>query len=337
MSETSPVLVEVTRGGVVESRHRGRVAVVNREGHVVFSIGDVKEPVYPRSAIKPLQAIPLVESGAADDASPQEIAVACASHNGEAIHVGTILEWLKRHAIPTEHLQCGPHAPSYGPATDDLVRAGRTFGDIHNNCSGKHAGMLITARHLGEDTDGYLAHSHPVQQRVFGVLEQMCGIGLADAPLGIDGCGIPTVAIPLGNLALGFARFAAARNDVPERRAAATRRISQAIWKHPELMAGTARYCTDINRLCMNRALVKTGAEGVFCAALHELGLGIALKCEDGASRASEAIMSTMLLRLGIVNPDELRSIDRGLPQPILNRNRQTVGELRMTAALLDG
>ena len=166
--------------------------------------------------------------------------------------------------------------------------------------------------------------------------EQMCGVGLADAPRGIDGCGIPTLAIPLGNLTLGFARFSAAGNDIPERRAAATRRISKAIWDHPELMAGTGRYCTDINRLCMNRALVKTGAEGVFCAALHELGLGIALKCEDGSSRASETMMSALLLRLGVVNPDELRSIDRGLPQPILNRNRRTVGELRVTAALLD-
>ena len=336
MIKPSPILVEVARGAIVESQHRGRVAVVDREGAVVFSLGDIEVPVYPRSAIKPLQAIPLIESGAADDASPREVAVACASHGGEAIHVDTVCKWLERYGIPVGSLECGSHAPSHGPAADDLVRSGRTFAEIHNNCSGKHAGMLVTARYLGEKTRGYIDASHPVQQRVLGVLEQMCGLGLSDAPRGIDGCGIPTLAIPLGNLALGFARFGDPGTDVPERRAATVRQIANAIWAHPEMIAGTDRYCTDINRLCTGRALVKTGAEGVFCAALPQLGLGIALKCEDGASRASEAIMSAMLLRLGVISADELRSIDWALPQPILNRNRRAVGELRVTAALLD-
>ena len=158
----------------------------------------------------------------------------------------------------------------------------------------------------------------------------MCGIGLSDAPRGIDGYGIPTIGIPLGNLALGFARFADLGNEVPQPRAAAARRIAKAIWPHPELIAGNGRYYTDINRLCMNRALVKTGAEGVFYAALHELGLGIALKFEDGSSRASEA-MTAILLRLGVVKPDELRSIDRALPQSIFNRNHRAPGDRSVT------
>lgn len=331
-----PVLIEVTRGDMVESRHRGRVAVVARDGTVVLSWGDVEAPVYPRSAIKPLQAIAMVEAGAAEatDASDREIAVACASHGGEPMHVETVLGWLARSGLSAADLECGTHAPSHGAASDALVRTGVTAGPEHNNCSGKHAAMALTARTLGEPVTGYIEYAHPVQQRIIGILEQMCGTDLADAPRGTDGCSIPTLGIPLGNLALGFARFGDPGDELPEQRATAAARIRAALAAAPEMIAGTGRYCSDVIRATAGRVIVKTGAEGVFCGSVPALGIGIALKCEDGASRASEAMMSAILLRLGAVDEALLGSIDRALPQPILNRNGRHVGEIRTAGPL---
>ena len=194
--------------------------------------------------------------------------------------------------------------------------------------------MVLTALHLGEPVTGYIDYTHPVQQRVIGILEQMCGADLADAPQGTDGCSIPTLGIPLGNLALGFARFGDPGDELPARRAAATGRIRAALTAAPEMIAGTGRYCSDVIRATAGRVIVKTGAEGVFCAAVPALGLGIALKCEDGASRASEAMMTAVLQHLGAVDGTLLGSIDRTLPQPILNRNGRHVGDIRAAGPL---
>lgn len=334
--QASPVMVEVTRGDIVESQHRGRIAVVDREGAVVLSWGDIEAPVYPRSAIKPLQAIPLIESGAADacGASNTEIAISCASHGGERMHVDAITVWLKRCGLSVADLECGIHTPSHGPSSDDLVRDGMPSQAVHNNCSGKHAAMLVTAKHLGDPTAGYIDYTHPVQQRVLGVLEQMCSLDLAAAPRGVDGCSIPTVAVPLGNLALAYARFADPGDEVPARRADAIQRIHAALTAAPQMIAGTGRYRSEIIRATQGKVLVKTGAEGVFCGAVPALGLGIALKCEDGATRAGEAMMTAILLRIGVIDNTTLQSIDRALPQPILNRNLRVVGEVRTTAVL---
>lgn len=333
---SSPVLVEVTRGGAIESRHRGRVVVVDRTGTVVMSWGDVEAPVYPRSAVKPLQAIPLVESGAADacGAGAREIAMACASHGGEPRHVATVAGWLARAGLSPADLECGAHLPSHGPSAEALMQAGVAPGAVHNNCSGKHAAMLVTAKHRGEPTRGYVERGHPVQQRVMGVLEQMCGVSLDTAPCGTDGCSIPTFALPLGNLALGMARFADPGDEVPERRAAAVRRIAAAMAAEPLMVAGEGRYCSAMIGATAGRALVKTGAEGVFCAALPELGLGVALKCEDGAKRAAEMMMTAVLMRLGVLDEATARSIDRGLEEPILNWNGRLVGEVRAAGPL---
>lgn len=334
--EASPVMVEVTRGDIVESQHRGRAVVVDREGAVILSWGDVEGAVYPRSAIKPLQAIPLLESGAAAayEITDREIAVGCASHGGEQMHVQTISTWLERCGLGIGDLECGAHAPSHAPSADNLIRQGDAHSAIHNNCSGKHTAMLVTARHLGEATRGYIGFTHPVQQRIIGVLEQMCGLDLNGLPRGTDGCSIPTIAIPLGNLALGYARFADPGDEVPQRRADAIGRISSALAAAPEMIAGTGRYCSDLIRATSGAVLVKTGAEGVFCGAVPSLGLGIALKCDDGSSRASEVIMTAILRKLGIIDDSLLQSIDRTLPQPILNRNQRVVGEVRATATL---
>ncbi|MCB2103059.1 MAG: asparaginase, partial [Rhodobacterales bacterium] len=195
----NPVVVEVLRGGHVESRHRGAAIAVRADGHVALSWGDVDRPVFPRSAIKPLQALPLIETGAADafGLDEAEIALACASHNGEPLHTDRVAAWLARLGLSEADLECGAHWPKHEPAAHDLARAGAAPSALHNNCSGKHAGFLTTAVHRGEPTAGYVHRHHPVQQRVMGVMEQMCGLDLSAAPCGIDGCSIPTFALPL--------------------------------------------------------------------------------------------------------------------------------------------
>ncbi len=326
----NPLLVEVTRGPMVESRHRAAFAVADCGGTVVLHGGDIARPVYPRSAIKPLQALALVETGAAEafELGDAEIALACASHGGEPRHVDTVAAWLSRIGCGPDDLACGAHLPSTQRAMLDLIAGGGHATALHNNCSGKHAGFLTVARHLGHPTAGYIAHEHPVQQRVLGILESMTGQDLGEAPRGIDGCGIPTLGIPLGNIALAMARLALP-DDQPEARQAAAARVRRAMAAEPFLVAGTGRFCTKVMEVTGERALVKTGAEGVYCAALTKLGLGVALKVDDGAGRAAEVLMGRLLLHLGVIDDAEAEALARTLSPPVLNRAGRHVGDLR--------
>lgn len=328
-------LVEVTRGPIVESRHRACYAVVDAHGGVVHHQGDLEHPVYPRSAIKPLQALPLIESGAAEafGLSDAEIALACASHDGEPLHVGAVEAWLARIGLSVADLECGVHLPYHVPSMKALLRAGQEPTAAHNNCSGKHSGFLTLAKQLEAPTRGYIKLEHAVQQRVLGALEAMTGLELGRAPIGIDGCGIPTVAIPLGNLALAMARFADPHHE-PEERQRACRRILQAVAREPAMIAGTERFCTKVIEVTRERALVKTGAEGVYCAALPELGLGVALKVEDGTGRAAEVLMGHLLVALGVLSEAEQQTLACWLRPPILNRAGATVGEIRAVGPL---
>ena len=327
----NPLMVEVTRGGMVESRHRAAIAVVDAAGKVVRARGDIERPVYGRSAIKPLQALPLVETGAADrfGVSVAELALACASHSCESRHIDAVTAWLARIGLAASDLECGSHLPSEERALKAVIRNGVALTGIYNNCSGKHTGFLTTARHLGEPTRGYIRYEHPVQQRILGVLEQMCGLDLGRAPRGVDGCGIPVIGIPLGNIALGMARLADP-DDLPEARAAAAKRIVAAMAAEPFMVAGTGRFCTVVMQALGGRAVLKTGAEGVYCAALPELGLGVALKVDDGAGRAAEVAMGAVLVELGIID-DALRArLADTLAPAVLNRAGLETGRIRM-------
>ncbi len=326
----SPVLVEVTRGGMVESRHRGAFVVADAEGKVLLHAGEPERLVYPRSAIKPLQALALVESGAADafGCTPAEISLACASHDGEPLHSEAVKAWLDRLGMTPADLECGSHLPYNEAAAHALIREGRAPGPEHNNCSGKHSGFLAVAQQLGVPHQGYIDFSHPVQQTLLGILESLCGLDLRDAPRGIDGCGIPQYGTPLGNLALAMARFADPA-DQPERRQQACRRVREAIAAEPAMIAGERRFCTKVIRATKGRALVKTGAEGVFCAAIPELGLGVALKIDDGAGRAAEVALGALLGRLGIVDAALAETLQPILRPSILNRAGRSVGEIR--------
>lgn len=322
----NPQLIEVTRGSMVESRHRAAFAVADTDGRIVLSAGDFARPVYPRSAIKPLQALPLIESGAADafNLSVAEIALACASHSGEPRHVDTVLAWLKRIGRTTADLECGIHLPSNDLAMHALLQSRSDATPAHNNCSGKHTGFLTLARHMGVPTTGYIAYAHPVQQRILGVLETMTGLDLGSAPRGIDGCGIPVIGMPLGHLALAFARLTDPR-DQPEARQAACERVCAAMAAEPFMVAGSGRYCTLVMTATGGHALIKTGAEGVYCGALPKLGLGIALKVDDGAGRAAEVLMGRLLQHFGILDESHAEL----LSQPLFNRAGVRIGEVR--------
>jgi L-asparaginase II len=332
----NPVLVEVLRGPLVESVHRGAVAVVDGDGATVLALGDGAQPVFPRSAVKALQALPLVETGAAERyrLGDDELAIACGSHGGEPAHVAAVERMLARAGLDATALECGAHAPSHRPSSDALVRAGRVASALHNNCSGKHAGFLCVARHLGIDHRGYVAPSHPVQRAVKAAIEQLTGVGLAEDRCGVDGCSIPTWAVPLTNLAHAFARFGTGHGlAAPHAQAAA--RLRAACTREPFFVAGTGRFATVAMERLRERVFLKAGAEGVYCAALPDQGLGIALKCDDGAGRAAEAVMAALIIRLLPLDGEARALLDR-FARPILrNWNGVEVGRLQFAEAVL--
>jgi L-asparaginase II len=331
----NPILVEVSRGSRVESRHRGSVAVVDAAGTVVFAIGDIQAPVYPRSAVKALQALVLVESGAADrfGLGDESLALACASHGGEPAHVEGVERMLHAAGLDSSALACGVHWPSHAPSAQALARGGKTASAIHNNCSGKHAGFLCAARAFGVDPAGYTDPAHRVQREVKTVLENLAAISIPETERAVDGCSVPTWAIPLQALARAFARFGTGQGLSPQRTNAA-QRLRAACAAKPWHVAGTGRFCTRLMEHFGERVFVKTGAEGVFCGALPQQGLGIAIKCDDGAARAAEVAMAAMVARhlpLSAADEEALAPLARPL---LRNWNGIEVGAMRASPAL---
>lgn len=331
---SNPVLVEVTRGGITESVHRGAFAVIGPGGGILAQAGNIDDPIFPRSAIKAFQALPLVESGAADayGIGEEELALACASHNGENVHVRVARLILQEAGVEERLLECGAHPPHDATAIKELLLAGQDPLPIHNNCSGKHAGMLAVARKLGFEPAGYVKPDHGVQRGVARVLDELCGVKTAELPVGTDGCSVPTWAIPLRNLALGFHRFASGEGLTAARKTAA-QRIIAAVRAHPHMVAGTGRFCTRLMQ-AVPRAFVKTGAEGVFCGAVPHAGLGIALKCDDGAHRASEVAMAAVLASLGVWTEEEMAALKGFLTVNLSNWRRIPTGSIRAVGPL---
>ncbi|TGT61370.1 asparaginase [Mesorhizobium sp. M00.F.Ca.ET.170.01.1.1] len=332
---TNPVLVEVLRGAVVESAHRGAVSVFDADGKPVWEIGDTARPVFPRSAVKAIQALPLVESGAADayGFGDRELALACASHSGEPEHAQLAASMLAKVGLDKTALECGVHWPFDHNATVALARSGGAPSALHNNCSGKHAGFLCTCVHSGIAHAGYVKAGHALQDMVRDAMQSVTGAAHDVDHCGIDGCSIPTYAVPLKAFALGFARMATGRGFALER-AKAAKRLLSACMAEPFLIAGTGKADLALMQAAPGRIFVKTGAEGVYCAALPELGLGIALKCDDGAGRGAEVMIAAVLANL--LRSDEplaARLTELAHP-PIESRVGAKVGSLRPTAAL---
>jgi L-asparaginase II len=316
MDRMNPVLVEFTRGDLVESRHRGAIAIADATGRIAWSCGDIERPIFPRSAVKMLQALTLVESGAADafGLSQEELALACASHSGEPFHVRAVAEWLARIGLDDDALACG--APT-GADGQPLSRA-------HHNCSGKHTGFLTDARHLGAEPAGYQHPDHPVQRRVLVAIAEMAGVRPDHMPVAVDGCTAPAVALPLAALATAVARIADPAT-LPTARAEAARRLDAAVKARPLYVAGTGRACTAMIQAAGGAATVKGGAEGVYVAVLSGRGLGVALKIDDGAARAAETAIAALLASLGVVPVDDptIEALTRGV---VINSVGQVVG-----------
>jgi L-asparaginase II len=333
----NPVLVELVRGAHVESLHRGALAVIDADGGVRLAFGDIDRPVFSRSAVKALQALPLVAGGAADafGLTDAELALACASHGGEPLHVATARAMLAKVGADPALLECGAHWPSHEPSAHALAATGERPGALHNNCSGKHAGLLCVACTMAGGTDlrgfarGYVGAEHPLMREVSAALSASTGVDVErDAPRGIDGCSIPTFALPLRRLALAFARFGSGVG-LSDTHARAARRLRAAVAAEPGLVAGSGRFDTRVMQRLGARLFCKVGAEGMYCAALPEHGLGVALKIDDGnTSRAAEVAMAAIAEALLALDADDAGFLRTLSDVTVRNWNGLEVGRL---------
>lgn len=324
-------MVELWRGDILESQHRGHAVICDKSGQVVEGWGDPNVVVLPRSSAKMIQALPLIESGAAAAAglSSEHLALACASHNGAAIHTERVERWLGDLGLGEADLRCGPQDPDDRPEHERLIREGETPCQIHNNCSGKHAGFLTLSQHLGAGAE-YVDPSHPVQMAAKQAFEE---VTQETSPgYGIDGCSAPNFASTLTGMARAMAGFAVAREDGDARQRAQAQLV-QAMMAHPELVAGEGRACTHLMRAMGGSGAVKTGAEAFFVGILPGKGLGIALKIEDGSTRAAEAVITALLVQLGVLDAND-PTARAYIDAPLSNRRGIDVGTMRIAAAL---
>ncbi|HLG14159.1 MAG TPA: asparaginase [Blastocatellia bacterium] len=337
MNEDLPILAEIRRGSIIESWHRGGIVALEPDGRVVASLGDPGLVTSTRSAIKPIQAIPVITSGAADhfNFTPREIALACASHEGEPIHTETVAAILARIGLDEAALRCGAHAPYNAEAAAQLQREGRPFTQLHNNCSGKHAGMLATAVHRRVSIGDYVSPDHPVQREIASTLSRLAGLdhGL---PVAVDGCSAPTFAVPLTALARAFARLVSPWSEpaMDGSEAEAAKRIVAAMQSHPEMVGGTkGRFDTDLLRAAKGKLICKIGAEAVYAigvlpCARFPRGLGIALKIEDGAYRGLGVVVVETLAQLGVLDESQQRELEQYHRPKVANWQGLMVGEV---------
>ena len=311
--------VELCRGTVVESRHRVHVAVVGENSTLVAHAGDPELVTFWRSAAKPFQAMPLIDDGAAEhfQLTSEDLALSCASHSSEPGQVAKVREMLQKIGCTERDLLCGPHRPLSEPVAKDYETRGVRLTAVYSNCSGKHTGMLALAKHRGWPTEFYTRLEHPVQQRCLAEVSRWTGIPAEEIGVGVDGCGVACFAMPLVSMALAYARL-------DERGGP----IRDAMLKHPELIAGEGRPCTQMMQAHPGRVITKVGAEGVYSALLTRERLGVALKVEDGHSVASALAMATVLAELG------LRPQPFPAARPIQNSRGETVGEMRVNGGL---
>lgn len=328
--DANPILAETTRGNWVENRHRGAYVVIDADGRIIASAGDIERPVFPRSAIKSIQALAIFARHADEQFhhSAEELALACASHTGEDRHVSVASGLLSRLGLSEADLECGAHQPIDAAARATLRAQGAKPSNLHNACSGKHAGMLSVARAMGVPTAGYAGREHAVQQQVRAVIEAVIGEPVNEAKCGTDGCSIPTYAAPLRAFAQGFARMATGHGLSAELATAATR-LFDAATTHPHLVAGTGRPDTLIMTAFNGRVMQKYGADGVQCGAIRDTGWGYALKCDDGSIPASLAMIASLLLEIAEPDAGQRAVLEDFAHQPIKSVRGDRVGEMR--------
>lgn len=321
-------MVELWRGGLLESSHAGHAVICGADGEIVEAWGDPAAVIFPRSSCKMLQALPLIETGAAKAAGLTEaqLALSCASHLGAAIHTDMVTRWLGDLGLSENDLRCGPQEPDDRLARDGLIRAYEAPCQIHNNCSGKHSGFLTLNKHLKAGSE-YTEVDHPVQKAVRDAFEDMTGE--TSPGFGIDGCSAPNFATSLHGLARAMARFATA-SDSGDARNRAAYRLARAMVSHPELVQGAGGSDTELMQAMGRRVATKNGADGVYIAIVPELRLGIALKIMDGAARAKEAAIAALLVHVGALDASHPVTLER-LGVDLHNRRGLRFGELRIS------
>lgn len=334
--EQAPILIEVTRGHTVESRHRGMIAVVNSRGDQIAHAGDTAFVTFLRSSAKPFQAIPVLTSGAAEhfQITNRELAIIIASHNGLDIHTDTVSGLLVRTGLHADMLKCGIHAPYDKAKAKELGPHGATV--LHNNCSGKHTGMLAVCKFLGYDLASYDQPDHPLQQHILNLLATFAGMSAMDIALGIDGCGVPTFGLSLYRMALLYARLVNPNEDglePPLRQACA--RVTTAMMEFPEMVGSThGRFDSDLMKVARGRLIAKVGAEGVYTVGVlpdrrYPMGLGLSVKIEDGDDRRVRAMVVCEALRqLDVLTDDELEQLTHWRRRDVRNRRGEVVGHI---------
>lgn len=342
MPQSAP-LVEVRRGSIVESRHRGHVAAVDGEGHLVASLGEPETLTYLRSSAKPFQAVPLITSGAADrfHLTETELAVACGSHSGEDLHVETVAGMLKKIGLDESFLKCGVHEPFDRATAERLRQRGERPGILRNNCSGKHTGMLVLSRHLGTPPETYDDPDGPVQQAILRAVSQFSGLPVGEIAVGIDGCGVPVFGVPVRTMALMYARLVSPPTNFDEELRRACVRLVSAMTAHPEMVGGTVeRFDTEVMRAGRGLFISKIGAEGVYTAGVLPSdvwpnGLGLAFKIEDGEDRrARSTVAIESLKQLNVLDKDAEKALNPYASFPVLNHRGDVVGEIRASFEL---
>ena len=330
------LFVEVTRNGMVESQHYGAAVVCDINGNVVQSWGNIENLIFPRSALKPMMAVQLVESGACDHyaLNDAELSLACSSHQGERMHQDLVVSWLKRLGLTEDHLACGPVLPEHTESAHQLLASGQKGCRIHHNCSGKHAGLLTTALHLDISLDGYHQIEHPLQQLLLDVLSDLADVDLRKYPIGIDGCGLPAPTMPLMQLGHAMARFANPV-DLSDDRAHAIYRLHEAITNEPLFIAGYGTLVSELNEVTKGGVLAKTGAEGIVVAAIPDRGLGIAVKIADGSARARSVALLAILDHLDALSDEDKDKLRVYISPPIINSRGLIVGEIQSAASWL--
>ncbi|MCL6634187.1 MAG: asparaginase [Peptococcaceae bacterium] len=333
----SEVLVHVIRGGLVESRHRGDLVVVDSGGRITYSVGDPRATTFWRSAAKPFQALPLVEEGGMErfGLTGRELALITSSHGGEREHTETVCGILEKIGLTEEALACGPAAPMNQAAARELLRRNQPFAAVHNACSGKHSGMLALCVLKGWPVTGYWRPDHPLQQKMLEVVTEMTGMAPAAIKTGIDGCGVPVFAMPVYNMALAFARLAGPGGVVPGARRRALRRICTAMVSNPFYVAGTDRLDTVLMEGTGWRLVAKLGAEAVYCVGLVGGEMGFCLKIEDGGYRALDPVVIEVLHSLGWLAEEEYALLESRRRPPVKNHRGEVVGRLEAVPALL--
>jgi len=335
MNKMNPILVEVYRAGVLESFHRGTICVVNEAGEIIFSAGDAHQICYPRSAMKLIQVIPLLELGGMGhfNFTLEEIAVMCGSHNAEPEHLRVVESILYKIGATKDMLHCGPQYPTAKKVADELIKTGTKPHPIHNNCSGKHAGMLALCKLLNYSTDNYLAPEHPIQLLIKKTCADFYAYKESNMVTALDGCTAPIFSIPVYHQALAYKNLVSTANYAPNR-VNACQTIIEAISAYPFMVAGTGRYCTDMLQITAPDIIGKTGAEGVFCMSFTKQKIGVCIKIDDGKMLPQYNVAQALIEATGLFPSEQLAPLHHYAQTPLTNFNRLQTGEIKVTDGL---